>query len=768
MRIFVSSTYRDLAAHRELITQVLARMKLQFSAMEHFGSRGDEALPVCEQEIDECDIFVGVYAWRYGWQPAPDGPSITELEFDRAAGKIRLCYVIDDDHPWPPPMIDQAGPADRLAAFKERVGRLVRSTFTTPENLAGQVATDLAREVSRLGGGPAAPAPERAWGEYCLRLAAELGRDTESTAHYVPLDAEVSGRRSDLERRFRRWLDDPAEPLLAVLGDFGSGKTTFARHVCRDLATAWKPGAGVLPVLIPLRAYRSTATLSDMLGAELRRLGGDTTRLGEVTRLLIVLDGLDEQAERFSDQETSRLLFQVSGRLPAASKIMLTCRTHFFRDEIAESRLLTAPDPLATGLLAEGRRTPTLYLAPLSVGQRQEYLRRTQGDGWQRAERTIERIYDLKDLANRPILLNLITHLLPELRAEGGGIGQARLYEIAAEKWLERERWRGLEPAEVLHFVEELAFTSLMRGRDSIHHRHLTDSVRRHFEARILSAVDLQAWDGIVRTSLFLNRDPNGNYTFMHKSFEEYFAARAFVAGVGRPFRALPSFANQRVTEEMRTFIGELLPRESSVRLFEMLGDDTSYEASVIAARTIIQLRPPVDPAMDDALIDQIGRAYRTHNSVSITTATHYVFVATRNRRTLPILLAELYEHPSYRTAPAALATIATIADNRDSGELIRLRERMIADMQSVLALDDPQLKSRLRELLGMAPDGREAAVRQAFATALHLGRTGREDRVTLSDLTPGGWKITLAEVDQIILRLTGARPGAGTTRSHP
>jgi hypothetical protein len=215
----------------------------------------------------------------------------------------------------------------------------------------------------------------------------------------------------------------------------------------------------------------------------------------------------------------------------------------------------------------------------------------------------------------------------------------------------------------------------------------------------------------------------------------------------------------------MRTFIGQLLPRESHVLLFEMLGDDTSYEVSVIAARIIIQLRPPVGPATD-ALIDQIGRAYRTHNSVSITHATHYVFEATRNRRALPVLLAELYEHPYYRTAPATLATIATIADHRDAGELIRLRERMIADLRAVLALDDDHLESHLRELVAMALDDREAAaVRQRFAEALHLGRTGREDQVTLSDLTAGGWKITLAEVDQIIVRLTGARPGAGAAR---
>lgn len=40
----------------------------------------------------------------------------------------------------------------RLSAFKEVVGRLVRSTFTTPDNFAKQVAADLARETARPAG----------------------------------------------------------------------------------------------------------------------------------------------------------------------------------------------------------------------------------------------------------------------------------------------------------------------------------------------------------------------------------------------------------------------------------------------------------------------------------------------------------------------------------------------------------------------------------------------------------------------------------------
>jgi hypothetical protein len=150
MRIFVSSTAKDLSEHRAAVLSVLHRMQTQAVAMEYFGSLGDEPGPVCRGEIDGCDILVGIYAWRYGWQPPGEDSSITEQEFDfaRAQGKNCLCYVIDEEHPWPPSLMDRGEVAKKLERFKEKVSRLVRSRFTTAENLAAQVAADLARELA--------------------------------------------------------------------------------------------------------------------------------------------------------------------------------------------------------------------------------------------------------------------------------------------------------------------------------------------------------------------------------------------------------------------------------------------------------------------------------------------------------------------------------------------------------------------------------------------------------------------------------------------
>lgn len=159
MRVFISSTYKDLKDHRAAVDGVLRRMRSEGVLMEFFGSRGDEPGRACEEEILRCDALVGIYAWRYGWQPSPDGPSITECEFDfaRRVGKTCLCYIVNEEHPWPPALMDTAKAAERLVELKRKVNHLVRSTFTTPDNLAAQVAADIARESRRPDGGGRGP-----------------------------------------------------------------------------------------------------------------------------------------------------------------------------------------------------------------------------------------------------------------------------------------------------------------------------------------------------------------------------------------------------------------------------------------------------------------------------------------------------------------------------------------------------------------------------------------------------------------------------------
>ncbi len=106
-RIFLSSTFTDLAAARLVISQWLTGIfGADLTIMETFGS---DALPPdvnSVRRIGDSDLFVGIYAHRYGTIDKITNESIVELELDEArrafsAGTLNdiLLYIIDEAAP---------------------------------------------------------------------------------------------------------------------------------------------------------------------------------------------------------------------------------------------------------------------------------------------------------------------------------------------------------------------------------------------------------------------------------------------------------------------------------------------------------------------------------------------------------------------------------------------------------------------------------------------------------------------------------------------
>ena len=84
MKVFLSSTYNDLIAHRQAAHDALEQLGLHVIWMEAFGARPVESTKACLDEVADCEMFVGIYAHRYGYIPDGKDISITEQEFNHA------------------------------------------------------------------------------------------------------------------------------------------------------------------------------------------------------------------------------------------------------------------------------------------------------------------------------------------------------------------------------------------------------------------------------------------------------------------------------------------------------------------------------------------------------------------------------------------------------------------------------------------------------------------------------------------------------------
>lgn len=184
MRIYLSSTYIDLVEHRAAVARLLRQMGHEVIGMEEYVAEGSRPLDRCLADVDAADLYVGIFAWRYGFVPPTkpavatgrgrsSGPgagatplrsSITESEFRRAAGKRPLVFLLDPKANWPVQHIDAiSGTAEDAAAIQRLRNELstewLAGHFSTPEDLARQVSAAVyRREVSdRLGSISAAP-----------------------------------------------------------------------------------------------------------------------------------------------------------------------------------------------------------------------------------------------------------------------------------------------------------------------------------------------------------------------------------------------------------------------------------------------------------------------------------------------------------------------------------------------------------------------------------------------------------------------------------
>jgi hypothetical protein len=155
-RVYVSSTFMDLEAHRKQVSLALRRLRHEDVAMEYYVAEEKRPIDRCLGDVDSCDAYVGMFAWRYGFVPTQDNPehlAITHQEFRRAysAGKPCFIFLLDGAAPWPVELIDE----DRTAikALRAEVSGEDRGInyFKSEDELARKVTEALSIWTSRSG-----------------------------------------------------------------------------------------------------------------------------------------------------------------------------------------------------------------------------------------------------------------------------------------------------------------------------------------------------------------------------------------------------------------------------------------------------------------------------------------------------------------------------------------------------------------------------------------------------------------------------------------
>ena len=204
LRIFISSTMKELASARAAARAAIERLRL-IPVLFELGARPYPPRDLYLAYLRQSDVFIGIYGQQYGWIAPDQEVSGLEDEYLNAGRMPKLVYVQS-----PAPDRDP-----RLSAMLSRIQSdgLSYRGFSTSEELGTLIADDLAVLLSErfdLGGEP----PE-----------------TRPRSRPLPAPASRFIGREEEKSLVRDLLTGREARLVTLIGAGGIGKTRLALEV---------------------------------------------------------------------------------------------------------------------------------------------------------------------------------------------------------------------------------------------------------------------------------------------------------------------------------------------------------------------------------------------------------------------------------------------------------------------------------------------------------------------------------------------------------
>ena len=273
-KVYISSTYGDLKEYREAAYRALRRLGHDAVAMEDYVATGQHPpLAKCLKDVDNCDWYVGIFAWRYGYIPDeenPEGKSITELEYRQAEKKQKpqFIFLLEENHTWSRNQMDEVtGQGENGMCIKQLRQELGKkklvSFFTNPDELASLVSASVGKwERDLLGSNkqPEASAEKRQEPLYNARD--ELICPYQGLLAFTEKERPFFFGRQTIVEALEKKLNQ-RKNFIPLIGVSGSGKSSVVLaglipwleelgwHILEPIKPGFKPLTMLESLLLP-------------------------------------------------------------------------------------------------------------------------------------------------------------------------------------------------------------------------------------------------------------------------------------------------------------------------------------------------------------------------------------------------------------------------------------------------------------------------------------------------------------------------------------
>ena len=337
LRVFVSSTLRELAPERRAVRAAIEQLNLA-PVMFELGARPHPPRDLYRAYLDQSDIFVGLYSESYGWVSPGDEVSGLEDEYRLAPREMpKLVYVKEG--------------VEREPRLQELLGRIKGDDrvsyvyFTDAEQLAELVRSDLATLLAeRFERGSDAPV--------------SAGRP-EGTVQLPAALTALIGREREVEAVVRLLADD-AVRLVTITGPGGIGKSRLSIEAANRTRDRFPGGITFVDLAPVTNPDRVTAAIAEALGIRDLGDGGLDEKLRMALRdrrMLLLLDNVEQVVE--AAPAIRSLLTDAPGlTVLATSRILL----RLTGEHGVELGPLALPDPDHDVSVTRALTTPSVVL----------------------------------------------------------------------------------------------------------------------------------------------------------------------------------------------------------------------------------------------------------------------------------------------------------------------------------------------------------------------------------------------------------------------
>jgi len=363
---------------------------------------------------------------------------------------------------------------------------------------------------------------------------------------------------------------------IALLGDYGTGKTTFCYFYVRHCFEVYKNSKSLrLPIYLHMKKFSKHSNLFELALEEINKkiFTVSEYELQELIRcgkILIIVDGIELVQSDISFETMIRLV-DALGEYPL-SKVLMIARTHYFKNSLQLKRI---------------KEYHIVYLKNWSLMEYECYLTERYKASWKDVANKIFNSFHLYEIFQTPLFATELCDIIDK-----GMVSHFDIFNELTNSWVEKNYYSYyLDTDTKLDIIEKIACYLYFGESLEFSQKDLVHIIEM-FEVQ---AEKIEEYKKDILTSSFFIRDTNDKYRFSHYSILEFFVSKTLNKEINdfiKNLRCPHYFMKKKLTRGIYQFLSESIEKkESLIELVNMTKNKTFEDMAYVGSNCISILR---------------------------------------------------------------------------------------------------------------------------------------------------------------------------------